>query len=109
MNSTIKVKNENWYENTYLDFTALGVYLCVSVNVPKDLVRFLAKENVHKGDKLYVYSLKKHIKSEYVNKINMRSVHDILLNRCKINVREAKKKLLDKQILEYGKQLSFCC
>ena len=109
MNSTIKIKGENWHLNTSLQFTAIGMIIRVSLNVPKELVRFLSPNNVNKGKINYVYALQKHIDSKHINKLNVDNTQKRLLTNCMINIRRAKKEFLEYEILLYGRQLALCC
>ncbi len=106
MESTVKVKGENWHLNTSIQFTTVGMLIRVSLNVPKDLVRFLSPNNVIKGKNRYVYALRKHINSKDIHKSTVDRVHKMLLTNCMINIRRAKQELLGNEILKYGKQLS---
>lgn len=100
MISKIKIKGQNkLFENTSIQFTPIGMFIRVSLNIPSELIPFLAPNNVEQGEVHWVYGIKKHIESKYINDINFQKVQEILLNRCMINIREAKKKQLDKEIL----------
>lgn len=104
MISNIKIKGQNkLFENTSLHFTPIGMFVRVSLNIPPELIKFLSPNNIEQGDKKWVYCLKKHIESKYVNNINFEKVQELLLNRCMISIREAKKKQLDKEIKQLKK------
>lgn len=98
--SKIKIKGQNkLYENTSIQFTPIGMYVRVSLNIAPELIKFLPKENIEKGDKIWTYSLRKHIDSKYVNDANFNIIQEMLLKRCMIRIREAKQKLLQSEIL----------
>jgi len=85
-------------DNCTLKFNANGIEVRASLNVPKDLFRFLFKGNVHKAPSYLVYSLKYQVNSENVSAKNIRKIYDYLLNNAMRNVREAKRKSLKSQI-----------
>jgi len=100
MLSKIKIKGQNkLFENTSIQFTPIGMYIRVSVNISSNLIPFIASNNVEKGETHWVYGLKIHIESKHINDINFQNVQKELLRRCMIRVREAKQRQLENQIL----------
>ena len=97
MNS-IKTKN-NFYPNTCFTFDGLGMVVEVSLNITPNLKPYLSVNNVFKGEKMWVYRVKKHIDSININKKTVEATHEHLLNNCMINIRRAKVSALNKQIL----------
>jgi hypothetical protein len=99
MISKIKIKGQNkLFENTSLQFTPIGMMIRVSLNIEPKLIKYLSPNNIEQGEKKWVYCLKKHIESKYINNVNFEKIQETLLNRCMINIREAKKKMLEKEI-----------
>ena len=85
-------------ENCELKFNGNGVEIRVSLNVPKPLVKYVSKNNLHKGNKFYVYSLKKQIFSKDITMNNIIYTYNLLLNRAMINMRNYKVKQLNDNI-----------
>lgn len=77
-------------ENCELKFNGNGVEVRVSLNVPKPLAKYVSKNNLHKGNKFYVYSLKKQIFSKDITLNNIYDTYNSLLNRAMINMRNYK-------------------
>ncbi len=99
MISKIKIKGStSLYENTSIQFTPIGMYIRVSVNISPELIPFLSPNNVEKGETHWVYCLKHHIESKNICDISFKHVQETLLNRCMISVRKAKQQLLQKEI-----------
>jgi len=97
--SEVKVMGLNsMHKNTTLKFNANGMEIAVSLNIEPSMKPYLSPNNVFKGDKHLVYSLRKHIPSRYIcaNTINM--WQETLLNRCMILCREAKIKVKQSEI-----------
>jgi len=90
-------------ENCELKFNGNGVEVRVSLNVPKPLAKYVSKNNLHKGSKFYVYSLKKQIFSKDITMNNIIDTYYLLLNRAMINMRKYKVQQLNDNIkkLEY--------
>ena len=93
----IKTKH-NWHPNTSIEFTANGVWMRLSLNIPPDLGRYLSQNNVVKGKHHWVYGLKCFVESDMVNKKNLEQVHQMLLENCMVNIRRAKEKMKEKVI-----------
>jgi len=87
------------HPNTSIKFDANGLEVQVSLNIEPEMRPHLASVNVFKGNKMWVYSIRKHIKSEFVCAKTILLTQDTLLNRCMIRVREAKQKVLAKEIV----------
>lgn len=85
-------------ENCELKFNGNGVEIRVSLNVPKPLAKYVSKNNLHKGNKFYVYSLKKQIFSKDITMNNIVDTYNILLNRAMINMRNYKVQQLNDNI-----------
>lgn len=85
-------------ENCELKFNGNGVEVRVSLNVPKPLVKYVSKNNLHKGNKFYVYSLKKQIFSKDITLNNIINTYNLLLNRAMINMRNYKVQQLNDNI-----------
>lgn len=77
-------------ENCELKFNGNGVEIRVSLNVPKPLAKYVSKNNLHKGNKFYVYSIKKQIFSKDITLNNIYDTYYSLLNRAMINMRNYK-------------------
>lgn len=85
-------------ENCELKFNGNGVEVRVSLNVPKPLAKYVSKNNIHKGRKFYVYSLKKQIFSKDITINNIIDTYYLLLNRAMINMRNYKVQQLNDNI-----------
>ena len=93
-------------DNVTLNFDANGVSVVVSLNIPKELVPFMPKENMHKGKEFNVYSLKMYIPSANISKKNILEVHSILLLKLMSNIRKYKIEWLKHQVRNLKTQLS---
>lgn len=89
--NTIKTKHK-WYPNTSIEFTETGMWIRVSLNIPKDLGNLLSPNNVAKGKVHSVYALKAFIESDMICKTNLEQIHIMLLSNCMSNIRKAKAK-----------------
>ena len=85
-------------ENCDLTFNGNGVEVRVSLNVPKPLAKYVSKNNLHKGSKFYVYSIKKQIFSKDITLNNIYDTYNLLLNRAMINMRNYKVQQLNDNI-----------
>ena len=83
------------FPNASLMFKEGYLYMRVSLNIKPELRKFL-RGNVEKGEKMYVYALKKKIID--TSEAHIKGIYNILLQRCMVNIREAKKKQLDVEI-----------
>jgi len=100
--------NINFPDNTRLSFTERGLFMSVSLNVKQEVARFLPKDSVHKTLKRTVYFVKsKDPVQNNVFKIDQEYLK--LLNKCMLDVRNAKKAALEleiKQLKEVEVQLT---
>lgn len=85
-------------DNCNLKFNGNGVEIQVSLNIPKPLVKYVSKNNLYKGNKFYVYSIKQQLLSKDITLKNIHEVSDILLNKAMINVRKYKMQYLKDNI-----------
>lgn len=95
--STLKFFTHGTLKNCHLELTPNGCIVWVSLNVSKEVGKHLSSNNVYNGNKMLVYALKLEVTE--VNTRNISDTYDLLLKRCMISIREAKKKAIDKQIL----------
>lgn len=52
MISNIKIKGQNkLFENTSLQFTPIGMFIRVSLNIPPELIKYLSPNNIEQGEK----------------------------------------------------------
>jgi len=86
------------HKNTIIEFDGTGIVLSVSLNIEPEMQEYLRKDAIFKGDKYLVYSVKKHIPSRFVDQYNIYRVHNYLLHNAMTNCREAKIKIIEKQI-----------
>jgi len=93
MLNCIKVKNSPWHENTSLEFDSNGLWLRVSLNVPKSLASKLSPNNVAHGKTFSVYALRMFIPTEMVCKQTLETTQKMLLENCMKNIRNAKSKI----------------
>lgn len=91
--NTVKIKSSPWHENTSLEFTALGLWLRVSLNVTKEVANCLSPNNVAHGKVFSVYALRMFVPTEMVCKQNLEAVQKLLLENCMKNIRNAKAKI----------------
>lgn len=82
--------------NFSIEITANGVYVWASLNIPISLKPFLSPNNAYKAEQYFVFALKEKINNVDIKTVN--ETYDKLLNRCMISCREAKIKMLEKQI-----------
>jgi hypothetical protein len=79
------------YENTSLRFTEYGLTITVSLNIPKDIVKFISPKNIlHKDGDLNTIRLSKSLWGGHINKKNLQKVHDYLLKNLMVHSRKAK-------------------
>ena len=95
--STLKFFTHNVLKNCHIELTPTGCNVWVSLNVSKEVSEQLSPNNIYKGNKVLIYALKKEIIE--VNTRNISDTYDSLLKTCMVNCREAKIKVLNKQIL----------
>ena len=50
--NTIKIKGENFYENTTFEFTPSGMIIYVSLNVSSKIAKHLSPNNIFKDENL---------------------------------------------------------
>ena len=86
----------NFLPNFHIEVHPNGVSVWVSLNIEPEVKKYLSPNNVFKGEKMWVYALRKEV--ETLNFKTLESIHNELLTRAMINSREAKKKVLDEQI-----------
>ena len=86
------------YKNFHINFVNNGVEVVVTLNVSKEMITYLPypDSRVFMKDKFYVYVLKSLL--EEVNLRTIEGCYKNLLKLAMIHCREAKKKVLDKQI-----------
>lgn len=95
--STLKFFTHNTLKNCHLEFTPNGCVVWVSLNVSKEVSEYLSPNNLYNGNKMLIYALKLEVTD--VNTRNISDTYDLLLKRCMVSIREAKVKVLNKQIL----------
>ena len=86
----------NLFPNFHIEINPNGTTVWVSLNIEPEMKKHLSPNNIFKGDKLWVYALRKEV--ENLNFKTLETTYNELMNRAMINVREAKKKVLDEQI-----------
>ena len=85
-------------DNCTLIFHANGIKVRVSLNIPKELRKFIPKERLHKADEFFVYWIQKDIPLEFCSAKNIKEVYEHLLNTAMQNVRMRKQEFLQHQI-----------
>lgn len=85
-------------DNCSLHFHANGIKVRVSLNIERELLPYIPKGKVDRGDKFYVYWCSKEIPLAFCTPKNIRETYEYLLNNTMRNVREFKKQHLDSQI-----------
>ena len=86
----------NTLPNFHIEVHPNGVTVWVSLNIEPEMKKHLSPNNIFKGEKLWVYALRKGV--ENLNFKTLETTYDELMNRAMINCRLAKKKALDEQI-----------
>ena len=86
----------NSLPNFHIEVNPDGITVWVTLNIEPQMKKYLSPNNVFKGEKLWVYGLRKQV--ENLNFKTLETTYNELMNRAMINVREAKKKVLDAQI-----------
>lgn len=82
--------------NLHIEVNVDGIKVWVSLNIEPSMKKYLSPNNVFKAEKRWIYCLRKEV--DNLNFKTLENVYKELLNRSMINCREAKKKVLDKQI-----------
>ena len=93
-----KIKGENFHENTTFEFTGTGMIIYVSLNISRDISKYLSPNLIFRGEKMLTYRLKYHLESKYIHKGNIQKIHDYLLKNAMCNIREAKIKVLEGEV-----------
>lgn len=75
--------------NLHLEFTEDGLKVTVTLNIPKDLRPYLAKNKVQKCKKLYVYWCSYTITCKPTKQVII-DIYNQLMSNAMINVRNAK-------------------
>ncbi len=96
----MKANFKNIPDNCTLDFSPENITLRVSLNIENELRPFIAACNTYKGEQMYVYSLYTIINYRELTHKRIQFEYDRLLNKCMTNVREAKVRQLEDQILK---------
>jgi len=84
-------------KNCHIEFTANGCVVWVSLNISKEMSKYLYEGNIYQGKKMLVYALKKEITN--VNTKTIKATYDILITNCMINHRQAKIKVLENEVV----------
>lgn len=90
------VFTHNLFPNFHIEVHPNGTTVWVSLNIELEMKKHLSPNNIFKGEKFWVYALKKEV--EDMNYKNLEATYNELLNRAMINCREAKKLVLDEEI-----------
>lgn len=93
----MKFTNQD-FKNLHVNFVKNGVEVVVTLNVTKEMIPYLpfSDKRVFLKDKFYVYVLRSLL--EEVNLRTIEGCYNNLLKLSMIHCREAKKRVLDKQI-----------
>ena len=95
----MKTQGLNLPDNCTLKFHANGITVHASLNIPKELLKYISKGRVYKSEHHLVYFLEKEIPLKYCSSKNIREVYLFLINKAMQNLRERKKEMLTNQIL----------
>lgn len=85
-------------DNCTLIFHANGIKVRVSLNIPKELRKFIPKERLYKADEFFIYWIQKDIPLEFCSAKNIKDTYEYLLNVAMQNVRMRKQEYLQSQI-----------
>lgn len=85
-------------DNCTLIFHANGIKVRVSLNIPRELRKFIPKERLHKADEFFVYWIQKDIPLEFCSVKNIKDTYEHLLNITMQNIRMRKQEFLQHQI-----------
>jgi len=101
---SIPVKGlSNVFENTSITFDGTGMEITVSLNIEPEMRQYLRSDHIFKGT-YYIYKVRKHIPSKYIDSYTVQRVHDHLLNNCMRICREAKMKVIERELKDLKKQ-----
>jgi len=96
----MKIHGISLPDNCTLSFHANGVKVGVSLNISKKLLGLMPRNNVWKGNKMFVYVLSKEIPLKYSTPKNMKAAYEHLLNKAMQNIRLKKLELIDDEITQ---------
>lgn len=86
------------YKNFHVNMVEDQIVIVVSLNVTPDMKEFLSVNNVYKANKHLTYVLKTSAPIAQMNESRILSMANVLINRAMIHCREAKQKVILKQI-----------
>lgn len=82
--------------NSHIQIEGNKIYLRVSLNVEPTVKKHLSPNNIFKGDKMWVYSIRE--KLTIVSENEIISIYTTLINRAMVNIRQAKKRAISNEI-----------
>lgn len=85
-------------DNCSLEWTANFIKVRVSLNIEKELIKFIPKNKLCKGKKFWVYWVAKEIPLVHCTPKNIEETYFNLQRKAMINLRNYKKRMLDNQI-----------
>jgi hypothetical protein len=91
------------FPNCHIEFDGSGVILKISLNIEPEMKKFLCPQNVFKGEKMYVYSIKKRVELPTLK--GMETTYNHLMAKAMINCRIAKNSVNNSEILNLINQL----
>ena len=86
------------YKNFHVNLRDDQLEVVITLTVTKDMVEFLSPNNVCKSPKRINYVLRTMVPISQMNESRVLSIANKLINSAMIHCREAKQKVLDRQI-----------
>jgi len=86
------------YKNFHINIVNDQLTVIVTLNVTTDMVDFLSKNNVFKANKRLTYVLRSTAPLVQMNESRILSMANTLINKAMIHCREAKQKVIERQI-----------
>ena len=85
------------FPNCHIEIDNEGIILKVSLNIEPAMKKYLSPQNVFKGEKMFVYSIKKRV--ETPNLKGLEATYDYLMAKAMINCRLAKNSVNNSEII----------
>lgn len=84
------------FPNCHINFNNKGLEMVISLNIEKEMIPYLPEIRVFRSKKFYTYVVRSLI--EEINITSVKGCYEFLLKKAMVDCREAKMKVLEKQI-----------